>query len=319
MALSDDELVSSFRETVIDQDLRLVNQLDHIVELDRRKLYYHYDSLRAFLVGEHGLEETQADRLIRAARIMKRHPEIRDLLLRGKLSIKLIEIIQGCASREKLGDAEYRDLIEAVSGKSCNAARGEIASRYPLTSELPPDRIRPLNVEFSELRCVISRLLEDGIEDVRGILAHSHPGATIGEILAVVITEFRRRHHPEEKARRAQARQEKRKEKERRSDPVDSPAPARNAAKKRVFSEAQGHEMILSAGYRCAYQDPVTGVRCASRFGLEKDHVQAWSEGGATIIDNARYLCHAHHRRITYLQFGEFKPKSDSPETDRKR
>lgn len=249
---------------------------------------------------------------------MRRHPEIRERLRLGKLNIKLIEIIQGCTYREKLDPAEFLELIDAVSGKSCNAARREVASRYPQTASLPSDRIRPLSDELSELRCVIPSGLEPLIDEVRGLLAHSHPGASLGKILQVVFAEFRSRHHPEEKARRAQARREKREEKKEKppESPTETgkiPAPARNGAEPRTFSEAQAHELTLTEGYRCSYRDSVTGERCTSTFALEKDHIRAWSLGGATVKGNARYLCVAHHRRITYLQFGEIKPRPQEP------
>jgi hypothetical protein len=81
----------------------------------------------------------------------------------------------------------------------------------------------------------------------------------------------------------------------------------------RTANKAMIHAMIRQQGYRCAYVDPQTGKKCLSTYGLEKDHIQAWSKGGKTELMNLRFLCPGHHRRVSFLEFGEsskyFKPK----------
>ena len=301
--LKDDELSSGYGDLVIDERENLLLQFDYIAELDRRKLFFQYNSLKAFLVEEKGLEEWVAEKRIRLARILARHPELWEKLLLGKLNTTLIELAQGCAYREKLSDTDFLALTDAISGMSCRAAMREIACRYPRTANLPPDRIRPLNENESELRCRISNDLVDDMDVLRELTAVSHPGATLGEVIHVAVKDFNRRNHPVEKAMRAQARKEKR------TAAVGTPAADDKITRRqpRVFSEAQGHEMILAQGYRCRYVDPVSGMRCSSSFAIQKDHIQAWHDGGKTILSNARFLCPGHHRRVTFLRFGDFK------------
>src|SRR5690242_7789980 len=105
--LSDVELITNFREFVIGERENLVIQLEHIIELERRKLYLHYPSLWSYLVQECGLEEWQAERRIRGARILKRFPHLKSELESGKLNLSLLEIAQGCASREGLDDEGF--------------------------------------------------------------------------------------------------------------------------------------------------------------------------------------------------------------------
>ena len=76
--------------------------------------------------------------------------------------------------------------------------------------ELPHDKIRPLTAELSELSCVVDQELLELVDEIKGLLAHSNPGISIGELFKIVAREYRERHHPEAKARRAQARAEKR-------------------------------------------------------------------------------------------------------------
>jgi hypothetical protein len=76
-------------------------------------------------------------------------------------------------------------------------------------------------------------------------------------------------------------------------------------SEKRIFSKSQEHALVLRDGYRCSYVDPLTQRRCVSSFKLEKDHVQAWAIGGKSNLANARHLCASHHRRVSFLQYGE--------------
>ena len=199
-----------FQDTVIDEQERFAAHLLYLAELDRRKLFFHYASLKAFLIAEHGMDEWVAERRIRAARMLKRLPFLQGKIETGQLNLTLIEIAQGCANREKLSDPELAEILEAICGMSCRAARREIACRYPQSAEeLPYDRIRPLTAELSEVRFVATEELLDKLEEIRGLLAHSHPKLSFGELIDHLATDYRERHHPEEKARRAKERAEK--------------------------------------------------------------------------------------------------------------
>lgn len=272
------------------------------------------------------MEEWNAERKIRAARLLKRFPEIKEMLQSGKLNLTLLELAMGCAHREKLTDSEISEILETISGMSCRAAMREIATLYPQTSELPKDRIRPLTAEYSEVRFVASHELLEKLEEIRGLLAHSHPaysnGLKMGELIDVLATEYRERHHPEEKAKRAKAREEKIEKKQ--SERVESPTAPRpeevsltkfSPLSERIPNRSITHQLTNRDGYQCSYIDDVTRKRCLSKHGLEIDHIKAWSRGGNTELSNLRYLCSHHHRRVSFLQFGEsskyFRSKQD--------
>lgn len=298
--LSDGELVCRFRELILKERELLVQELEYIAELDRRKLFFHHASLRAYLVAEFGIEEWSAERKIRAARMLRKFPQLKEKLESGKLNLTLLEMAQGCGHREKLKEPEFLELIETISGKSCRAAQREIASRFPESVELPRDQIRPITAELSEVTFVAIQELLGQLEEIRGLLAHSHPKASLGELIAHLATEYRRRHHPEEKAQRAKEREIKLLTKE-----LDSPTAPWVSAAKRSPSQPIIHALTQRDGYCCSYIDPVTQKKCDSQFGLQIDHVQPWYYGGETKLSELRYLCKNHHRRVSFLQFGE--------------
>ena len=296
---------------------KLVLQLEFLIELDRRKLFFHYESLRDFVMSECGMEEWNAEKRIRAARMLRRLPELKPLLESGGLNITLLELAQGYANREKLDDVELTSLLVEMSGMSCRKAKRFLGSRYPLTTELPRDRICPLNDEWSQVSCVMRNSVLDKIDELKGLLAHSHPGISLGELMELLVTDYHTRHHPEQKAKRAEMRAEKKGEKESPREAVQSPTAqwVPSSIEKRVPTQALIHELTLKEGYQCAYVDPASQKKCQSKFGLEVDHIRAWSEGGQTELSNLRYLCRNHHRRVSFKQFGEsskyFGPKRE--------
>jgi len=301
--LSDEELISGFKDLIFDEREKLLLQLQHLAELDRRKLFFHYPSLRSYLVSEHGMEEWQAERKTRAARLLIRFPRLEMQIQSGKMNLTLLELAQGCAHREKLSDTDLSDLFEKISGMSTRAAKREIAVLYPESMVIPRDRIHPLNEELSEIRFVANQELLEKLDEIRGLLAHSHPGVTFAELIDLLATEYRERHHPEEKAKRAEARQHS---KQNQSETVDKPtAHFSNTEEKRTASAALVNELTRTEGYQCSYVDPVTGKPCLSKYGLQIDHKKAWSCGGKTKLSNLRYLCQNHHARVSFLQFGE--------------
>jgi 5-methylcytosine-specific restriction endonuclease McrA len=299
--LSDLVLVAQFKDLVAETRERLVEELAYIGEMDRRKLFFEHSSLKSYLVAEHDLDEYSADRKIRAARLLRRIPSLAKMLTSGALNISLLEDAMGCAHREKLSDPELEELCHTLSGMTCAAAKREIASRYPETTVLPLDRIRPITAEYSEVRFVASHELLDQLEEIRGLLAHSHPGATLAEILGVLATEYRERHHPEEKLKRAEERKAR---KESPTDLNDLPALPRKE-EGRAPSPVLIRELIRTQGYQCSYSDPTTRKRCNSTLALEIDHRKPWSHGGKTELSNLRFLCVQHHARVSFLEFGD--------------
>lgn len=314
-SLSDQDLVAGFRDLSIEQKLILARELDYFAELDRRKLFFEFPSLRAYAVAEHGYEEWDAEKKIRAARLMLRFPFIRSGIESGALNLTLLELALGCAHREKLSDGELEALLEAISGMSTRRAMREIATLYPHSMELPRDKIRPISATHSQVTFAASEELLEKLEDIRGLLAHSHPGITLGGLIDVLATEYRRRHHPVEKANRALVKRRTRAVRPPSAQRVASPTPAAPAAPVRAAppplrrsdrapTQEQIHALTLRDGYRCSFVNPQSRSRCTSTHGLEVDHVIPYADGGQTELENLRYLCRGHHQRVTFLRFG---------------
>jgi len=55
---------------------------------------------------------------------------------------------------------------------------------------------------------------------------------------------------------------------------------------------------------KCCYQSP-SGKQCESEYFLEVDHIEPFSLGGKTNIENLRLLCQTHNRYRAEKTFGE--------------
>ena len=185
--LSDLDLVAEFRDLLFEKRERLVLELTYIEEMDRRKLFFHYSSIWAFLVEEMGMEESEAERKIRAARLIRRFPELKEKLESGALNMTLLLLAQGVAHREKLSDPDYRIVFSSISGMSSRNAARELAALYPRPqSEMPRDQVKPLDENCSEVRFVASEDLLTQLQEIRDLLASSHPQLTWAELLQIL-------------------------------------------------------------------------------------------------------------------------------------
>ena len=155
--LSDLDLIAEFRNILIKKRERLVLELTYLEEMDRRKLFFHYSSIWAFLVEELGMEDWEAERKIRAARLLRKFPELKEKLESGAFNMTLLLLAQGVAHREKLSDPEYRTVFDSISGMSSRNAARELAALYPRAqSQMPRDQVKPLNENYSEVRFIAS-------------------------------------------------------------------------------------------------------------------------------------------------------------------
>jgi 5-methylcytosine-specific restriction endonuclease McrA len=252
------------------------------------------------------MESWEAEKKIRASRILIKFPEILKDIESGKLNLTLIELARGCAAREKLSDTELKKVLEAINGMSCRGAAREIASLYPQSFVTPFDRITPITAELSEVRFVTHNGLLDLLEEIKGLLAHSHQKLNMQDLIHILAAEFRERHHPAEKAKRAQAREAK-KVQAQEAEPSAQRGVEKQAMQSRTPNMALVHQLTMQTEYKCSYIDETTQKSCGATFGLEIDHVKPWSHGGKTELNNLRYLCRAHHQRVSFLKFGEPK------------
>jgi hypothetical protein len=153
------------------------------------------------------------------------------------------------------------------------------------TSHRERDHVDPLTAELSRLHATVSRQFLAKLAAARDALSHSHPGATMEEILGagldLLLAESARRKGLVAKPQR----------KLRPSKPGHIPA----AVKRAVWERDRG----------CCQWPVDGGGICGSTYQLELDHRTPKALGGSSTVDDVRILCRRHNLLAARQAFGD--------------
>src|ERR1041384_6010323 len=138
-ALSDAELLANTRGLIGRTNQVLAALLAHLGEVDARALYRQRacSSLFAYCVYELRLSEDEAVRRVRAARLVRKFPELLDAVAAGELHLTGLLLLGPHLTRENLGD---------VMARAKHRSKKEISKLVRVLDPLPdvPARIEAL-------------------------------------------------------------------------------------------------------------------------------------------------------------------------------
>jgi len=139
--LTDKALHARVREIVLGERKLTLLAIDHLLEVDKRRLYavQAYPSLFAYCTGYLGYSNAAAARRMSAARAIRRFPRVRGMLERRELTLSTLSLISG-----ELRGADAGKLIDAIKGRSRRDAE-EILAQFkgPVVQR---ERIKPVVV-----------------------------------------------------------------------------------------------------------------------------------------------------------------------------
>ncbi len=315
--LTDQELDVAALVAAKNERLALVDVLVHLAEVDRRKSFCpRFESLVAYAVGLLGYDSKSAWRRVSALRLMQEVPEITPAIESGKLdltkmvlaqnhfrneakaalkaqaaevplSFLLVESVATNARLTKsdapLTKAEKIDVLSSMMSRSSREAERDLILKSSAPEKLKrPDVVKPLAGHLNEVRLVL--LDEDLalVRELKGLLAHKIPNASVGEVVSsalnAAVSAIKKERSGDGKIRRAAR------------EPVRSEEGARRpdtAMKRKVWNRADG---------KCEI--------CESRFALEYDHRVPFAMGGKTTFENLRLLCRNCNQRESIQVFG---------------
>lgn len=146
--LSNDELELSFKKCVANERKILHWVLEHVREIDSRKLFAErgYDSMWSYLVKVHGYSKTAAEQRLYAARLVKSVPEASQQIQSGELKLsQLCQVSMAIKqkereSMEKVPLQEKAQILSMVAGKT-NAETQKIISQVFDIPLKPQERV----------------------------------------------------------------------------------------------------------------------------------------------------------------------------------
>ncbi|HEY2956397.1 MAG TPA: hypothetical protein VGK89_14250, partial [Candidatus Eisenbacteria bacterium] len=320
--LGDQELLRSLAAVVANERASSLPVLEHIAEVDARRLYAPagYDSMYAYCVHVLHMSDDSALKRIRAARAAREFPGIFAMVADGRLHLSGLALLA-----KHLTPENADELLAAAAHKTCFAIRLLIAHRFPKADvparmeALPPRQTqvaaRPVDAAGNPSSCAVSRVAtwpvdssaphvtvapispgrfkvqgtitedtHERIQYARALLGH----ACSGEFPDLVDRAFDALILQLEKQKFAA---------------TTRPGPQRSSANPRHIPAAVKRAVWERDGGQCTFVSE-GGHRCGSRNRLEFDHVDPVARGGEATVEGIRLRCRAHNQYEAECIFG---------------
>lgn len=159
----------------------------------------------------------------------------------------------------------------------------------PPSAACPRTEAIPLTADLRRLHATVSKEFLRKVEAARSALSHSHPGASLEDILEAGLDLVLAR----EARRRALG-----------ADPRPAPSSPTAPANPRHIPAGVRRAVFQRDGCRCSWPLASSGV-CGSTLRLQLDHVVPVALGGASTIDNLRVTCSFHNDLAARQVFGD--------------
>ncbi len=329
-SLTPQVLLSETRSLLAARAVNLAELLEHLAEIDARKLYVEaaYGSTTAFLVGELGMDPDSADKKIQAARAVRRVPALLSAIADGRLHLSAALMLLPSIDVE---NAE--ELIAAAANHSCGEIRvmlaerarargpqvgGDLLSQVVANTESEPDSNPVISRNGQAVAAVQATAAQPtAATPARRTITFTIPAELADAYrAALALAPYAIAHDParafEQMVAAWREQLEKRKFGTGRRSPRPAaaskgPSPRENASaprRRRYIPKHVRREVWHRDGGQCTFESDA-GRRCERRSQLEYDHVIPEALGGDDSAKNLRLRCCAHNQLAAERAFGK--------------
>lgn len=305
------------------------------VEIRTLHLELGYPSLYEFAMKELGYSTGAAHRRISAMRLLQSVPEIAPKLESGELGLENASQAQVFFRKEdqrrkatgelKLTLTEKREVITELLGKSTREGQRVLTEKLP-DAMTPSETLRPLPDHKTLVQFVASPELMNKLEELKHLMSHQNyegrMDILVDQIADIALAQFEPKVRP---GRSAASPKEHSHESaslplantcphptSQATNATPAPGNASNSQptphadlsnsgadskkRSRYILTQEKRKVLLRDQNGCTYKDPRTGRVCQNKHGLQYDHIQPFSMGGANSAENLTLLCGAHNR-----------------------
>ncbi len=310
--LKDQELVEKFG-VLVGQEREIVSEvIQHLSEIDRRKLYAQegYSSLFTYCCEKYHFSESEAFLRIQACRLSQAFPEVLKFLEEGKITLTTIKLISPYLTQENKGI-----ILKSIDQKSTRQAEKVLATLFPQEEEIL-DSIRKLPQETVSAqnltRCATSTLSKirakgiikpvtskrvkielsaseefaKKIQRAKELLRHKYPQGKLEDILNEALELLLEKKDPQRKIFS---------QKKSQTSLAMSGSFSDTGGKTRYIPERIKQTIWKRDKGQCSYVSS-DGKQCGERNFLELDHIKPFALEGETKEENLRLLCRAHNQ-----------------------
>jgi 5-methylcytosine-specific restriction endonuclease McrA len=324
-SLSDLDLIACTQKLVRHEREILTLVLNHLREVNRRRLYsyYGYKSLYDFAIKKLGYSADAAYRRISAMRLLSEIPEVEQKMTSGEVTLTHLNLAQNLFNQEKKTNVEFSkqekiEVINQMAGKPVREAEKIIISLSSNPLALKADKIRSVSGNNIELKFTANESVQEKIEKLKGLLAHKNPNLSLGELFEKLcdigleqLDPSRLKNKVNRKVLKVKSRKENNANnieieksivRERFAILATADDKNKTAAPRKLSKANIRRAVFANAGNQCQ--------NCGSGFALEVDHIQPKSLGGGNEAENLRLLCRACNQRAAIARLGLQKMES---------
>ena len=284
MKISDTALLEKTKYVAKEEQLKTVQLLELLAEIERRMLYVHigYTSLFSYLVGELGYGESEATLRVKAMRLTIKVPEVKDKLAQGTLSLSNAASVQSYAKDEKINNDNIIAVIQQCEGKSTREVKIILdEKRMVVKKEFTIKLSGPAADKFTRLKKIYPDISDNEI--IESLIEEKLTKIKLGE------------QKIEDTLAPDQDQSQNQQQHAQKSVPI--------SVRRTLHARASG---------QCEHVDSKTKQRCQCRVNLQMDHrfPRAW--GGTNEIANLMILCRSHNLARAVKSFGADKMRRTS-------
>lgn len=323
LTFDDQRLLDETDKNVQAEREATVRVLRNFLEIDRRRLYSAMGkgSLKEFVMDRYQFSLDEAWRRINAMKLLVEAPQIEKKIEEGSLTLTHVGLAQSLfrherKNHERIFSKEQKlrvlEKMENTSTREAQRLTFSLASSPMVKSE---DKVRPISHEKVEIKFAAPYELEQKLEKLKGLKAHSNPNMSCAELIDMLCDLGLKEWDPAQRTVRTA------KVKPTQVPDVEASALAENtgshhvekfAAPRTVSGQPRPARVHITANLetkvwrhyksRCA--------NCGSTYALQIDHVKPIALGGANTLDNIRLLCRSCNQRAAIQAFGVEKMQS---------
>ncbi|WP_374079163.1 HNH endonuclease [Bdellovibrio bacteriovorus] len=305
--LSNQELEIGLKD-LVQKERRLLHViLEHIKEIDSRKLYLEraYSSLYDYLIKEFGYSGSAAMRRIEATRLLNEVPSMAQKIQEGSLNLSQIgELSRSIKEKEKttgerVSALQKNELVAKIESKTTLETQRELAAAL----DLPVKEFEKQKMQKDEslrLEITLSREQYQKLLQCKDLAAHlleqNHLDSSWASLFEVLADQYLQKRTGISSKTLTPCRT---------TADVESDNNAKNDKNKNKENNINNfnktltpktRQMILKRDTCCQYRDPKTGRQCQSTYALQADHKTSRWSGGTHEPQNLQSLCRRHNQ-----------------------
>jgi len=307
-------------EVLLQETKRLVEKerqttlelIECLAEVEARMLFatLGFSSLWQFCTEYLHLSEGAASRRIRAMRLSRHVPEVKDAIADGSLSLSNASKLQSFFQTESKNGRpqsqnQKEETIEKMKGLSQNECDKKLAEQSPQYAEAQKESLKPVDSNHSVLKIVLNEETVEKLKLLKDRMAHKLPHASYKDIVEHLIEDqLKQMDRKMEEKPQADLKNEKSTKEETVGTAAAAVGPILTNKVRRKIPMHTQRALKKRSGGKCEYVSP-DGRRCNSAHALEMDHIKPVAMHGSDELSNLREVCRTHNGLFAKEVFGE--------------